>query len=80
VGFVVLITWFAAVLMGLFMLAVWLIENDVTGRDVARSRLPVPVVFAHMQLPRRRSRLARAFRRLHPALGAAHRLGVAAPR
>jgi len=50
VGFVVLITWFAAVLMGLFMLAVWLIENDVTGRDVARSRLPVPVVFAHMLL------------------------------
>jgi hypothetical protein len=38
VGFVVLITWFAAVLLGLFMLAVWLIENDVTDRGVAPSR------------------------------------------
>jgi hypothetical protein len=50
VGFVVLITWFAAVLMGLFMLAVWLIENDVTDRGAAPSRLPVVVVFAHMFL------------------------------
>jgi manganese efflux pump family protein len=50
VGFVVLITWFAAVLMGLFMLAVWLIENDVTDRGVAPSRLPVLVVFTHMFL------------------------------
>jgi len=50
VGFVVLITWFAAVLMGLFMLAVWLIENDVTDRGVAPSRLPVVVVFTHMGL------------------------------
>ena len=49
-GFVVLITWFAAVLMGLFMLAVWLIENDVTDRGVAPSRLPVLVVFGHMFL------------------------------
>jgi hypothetical protein len=50
VGFLVLITWFAAVLMGLFMLAVWLIENDVTGRGAVPSRLPVLVVFAHMVL------------------------------
>jgi len=50
VGFVVLITWFAAVLMGLFMLAVWLIENDVTDRGVAPSRLPVLVIFGHMFL------------------------------
>jgi hypothetical protein len=50
VGFVVVITWFAAVLMGLFMLAVWLIENDVTDRNVTPSRLPVLVVFAHMTL------------------------------
>jgi len=50
VGFVVLITWFAAVLMGLFMLAVWLIENDATDRGSAPSRLPVLVVFAHMFL------------------------------
>jgi hypothetical protein len=50
VGFVVLITWFAAVLMGLFMLAVWLIENDVTDPGTAPSRLPALVVFAHMFL------------------------------
>jgi hypothetical protein len=50
VGFVVVITWFAAVLLGLFMLAVWLIENDVTDRNVTPSRLPVLVVFAHMTL------------------------------
>jgi hypothetical protein len=50
VGFVVLITWFAAVLMGLFMLAVWLIENDATDRGSAPSRLPVLVVIAHMFL------------------------------
>ena len=49
-GFVVLITWFAAVLMGLFMLAVWLIENDVTDPGTAPSRLPALVVFAHMFL------------------------------
>jgi hypothetical protein len=50
VGFATVITWFAAVLMGLFMLAVWLIENDVTGQDVAPSRLPVPVIFGHLAL------------------------------
>ena len=49
-GFVVLITWFVAVLMGLFMLAVWLIENDVTDRAVAPSRLPVVIIFTHLFL------------------------------
>ncbi len=49
-AFAALITWFAAVLMGLFMLAVWLIENDVTDRFVARSRLPVVIIFAHLSL------------------------------
>ena len=49
-GFATVITWFAAVLLGLYMLAVWLIENDVTGRGVTPSRLPVPVVFAHLGL------------------------------
>ena len=32
------------------MLAVWLIENDVTGEGVAPSRLPVPVIFVHLAL------------------------------
>ncbi|HTT51013.1 MAG TPA: hypothetical protein VMH35_06425 [Streptosporangiaceae bacterium] len=49
-SFAVLITWFAAVLAGLYMLAVWLIENDVTGRTAAPSRLPVPVVLGHVTL------------------------------
>src|SRR6266567_303914 len=35
------------------MLAVWLIENDVTSRGVAPSRLPVPVVLAHLVLQRK---------------------------
>jgi hypothetical protein len=50
VAFAALITWFAAVLLGLFMLAVWLIENDVTDRVVAPSRLPVVIIFAHLSL------------------------------
>jgi hypothetical protein len=49
-GFATVITWFATVLMGLFMLTVWLIENDVTDQGVAPSRLPVPVIFAHLLL------------------------------
>ena len=49
-AFVVLITWSAAVLAGLYMLAVWLIENDVTAGGAAASRLPVPVVFGHLSL------------------------------
>ena len=49
-GFATVITWFATVLLGLFMLAVWLIENDVTGHGVAPSRLPVPVILAHLGL------------------------------
>lgn len=48
--FVVLITWFTTILAGLYMLAVWLIENDVTSRGARPSRLPVPVVFGHMLL------------------------------
>lgn len=49
-AFVVLITWSAAVLAGLYMLAVWLIENDITVSGVTASRLPVPVVFGHLTL------------------------------
>jgi hypothetical protein len=44
-----LITWFVAILAGLYMLAVWLIENDMTSRATP-SRLPAPVVFSHMFL------------------------------
>jgi hypothetical protein len=49
-AYAALITWFAAVLLGLFMLAVWLIENDVTDRIVAPSRLPVVIIFSHLSL------------------------------
>jgi hypothetical protein len=50
VGYVALITWFAGVLAGLYMLTVWLIENDVTGQDAAPSQLRVPVIFGHLAL------------------------------
>jgi hypothetical protein len=50
VGFVTLIVWSAAALMGLYMVAVWLIENDLTSRGSIPSRLPVPVIFAHLGL------------------------------
>jgi hypothetical protein len=46
--FVALIVWFVTALWGLYMLAVWLIENDVTRKGTAASRLPLPVVLAHV--------------------------------
>jgi hypothetical protein len=49
-GFVALFTWSGAALAGLYMLAVWLIENDVSKRGAAPSRLPVPVMITHMLL------------------------------
>lgn len=49
-GFAALITWFAGVLAGLYMLTVWLIENDVTGQDAAPSQLRAPVIFGHLTL------------------------------
>jgi hypothetical protein len=50
VAFATVIIWFSTVLIGLYMLAVWLIENDVTGHGVMPSRLPVPVIFGHLLL------------------------------
>lgn len=47
-GFAALITWFGTVLLGLYMLTVWLIENDATGPGA--SHLPAPVVFTHLAL------------------------------
>jgi hypothetical protein len=46
--FVALIVWFITALWGLYMLAVWLIENDATRKGTAASRLPLPVVLAHV--------------------------------
>jgi len=46
--FVALIVWFITALWGLYMLAVWLIENDATREGNAASRLPLPVILAHV--------------------------------
>jgi len=48
--FVALIVWFVTALWGLYMLAVWLIENDATRQGNAASRLPIPVILAHVSL------------------------------
>ena len=45
-----MISWLVTALFGLYLLAVWLIENDVTHRGAAASRLPAPVIFAHVLL------------------------------
>ena len=49
-GVAALISWLVTALFGLYLLAVWLIENDVTGRGAAASRLPAPVIFGHVLL------------------------------
>jgi hypothetical protein len=50
VGFATVIIWFSTVLIGLYMLAVWLIEKDVTEQGVMPSRLPVAIIFGHLLL------------------------------
>jgi manganese efflux pump family protein len=50
VGIAALITWMTAVLAGLYMLAVWLIENDVTDRHPAARQVPPLVIFTHLLL------------------------------
>ena len=48
--YIALIAWFVTALGGLYMLAVWLIENDATDQRSSASRLPLPVIVAHMTL------------------------------
>jgi len=48
-GVASLISWFVTAFVGLYLLAVWLIENDVSQRAV-RSRLPGPVIGGHVLL------------------------------
>jgi len=48
--FIALLVWFITALWGLYMLAVWLIENDATRQDRAASRLPLPVILSHVTL------------------------------
>ena len=49
-GVAALITWIVTAFGGLYLLAVWLIENDVTHREAAASRLPAPVILGHVLL------------------------------
>src|SRR4249920_3972671 len=49
-GVAALISWLVTALFGLYLLAVWLIENDVTGRGAAASWLPAPVIVGHVLL------------------------------
>jgi hypothetical protein len=48
-GVAALISWLVTMFVGLYLLAVWLIENDVTHRGTA-SRLPAPVILGHVLL------------------------------
>jgi len=47
-GVAALISWLVTALIGLYLLAVWLIENDVTRKGAAASRLPGPVILGHV--------------------------------
>ena len=49
-GVAALISWFVTAFVGLYLLAVWLIENDVTERGTVASRLPGPVILTHVLL------------------------------
>jgi hypothetical protein len=44
-----LISWFVTAFVGLYLLAVWLIENDVS-QGAVHSRLPGPVILGHVLL------------------------------
>src|SRR5438045_8980358 len=52
-GVAALISWLVTAFVGLYLLAVWLIENDVTSRGAAASRLPAPVIAGHIPPPPR---------------------------
>jgi hypothetical protein len=47
---VALIAWLCTVSMGLYLLAIWLIEYDREFQSAAATRLPVPVIGAHALL------------------------------
>src|SRR5215469_3560531 len=49
-GVAALICWFITALAGLYLVAVWLIENDVGEQGTVASRLPGPVILAHVLL------------------------------
>ena len=47
---IALLTWIIAALGGLYLLAVWLIEYDSEFHAASATRLPIPVVVAHVLL------------------------------
>jgi hypothetical protein len=47
-GVAALISWLVTAFFGLYLLAVWLIEYDVTGEGAPASRLPTPVILGHV--------------------------------
>jgi len=49
-GVAALISWLVTAFVGLYLVAVWLIENDVTRRGATASRLPGPVILGHVLL------------------------------
>jgi hypothetical protein len=44
-GVAALISWLVTAFFGPYLLAVWLIEYDVTGEGAPASRLPTPVIW-----------------------------------
>jgi hypothetical protein len=44
------ITWFITICLGLFLLAIWLVEYDRDAHGDAASRLPLPVLSGHALL------------------------------
>jgi hypothetical protein len=49
-GVVALVTWLATIGVGLYLVAVWLIEYDRDFQTAAKTRLPIPVISAHALL------------------------------
>ena len=49
-GVAALLCWLVTAFAGLYLLAVWLIENDVTDQGATASRLPLPVILGHVVL------------------------------
>ena len=49
-GVAALLAWIVTAFGGLYLLTVWLIENDPRQRGTVRSRLPGPVIFGHVTL------------------------------
>lgn len=48
--FIALIIWVVTAMVGLYLLAIWLIEYDPEYQSAAATRLPIPVVSTHVLL------------------------------